>query len=126
MENEEARGEFWPDAWRIRECRRAAGAEGRGLSSFGPSPRRETFARERRREVKGLEVDEEEGTKRRASRREGERGRRGAASWLQSRRLTDEEENWRSEKTTSYFDGAAVFSNVGSWGLTERVHGNTS
>lgn len=71
MENEEARGEFWPDAWRIRERRRAAGAEGRGLSSFGPSPTRETFARERKREVK-------ESGGGRALRREGERGRRGA------------------------------------------------
>lgn len=39
LDDEEAREEFWLDAWRVWGCRRPAGAEGRVESSFGPSPR---------------------------------------------------------------------------------------
>ncbi len=81
MEDEEARGEFWPGARRVRGCRRPAGAEGRRVSSFGPSPRENVG--DRRGGEKGGEGMEVE------KRKIGEKDRRGATSRLVSRRLRE-------------------------------------
>lgn len=85
LEDEEARGEFWPGAWRVRGCRRPAGAEGGGVSSFGPPPRGKTLAtaREGRKEAR------EWRWMRKKARKEEDRGgggRRGATSRIQRAR----------------------------------------
>lgn len=50
LDDEEARGEFWHDAWRVRGCRRPAGAEGGEESVFGLSPRENVSDCQRKRE----------------------------------------------------------------------------
>lgn len=115
LDDEEAREEFWLDAWRVWGCRRPAGAEGRVESSFGPSPRENVShcqrgkMEEREWRWKWEVRKRKEKTGRLGRRRRtqtGEKvGRRGAASAPESMRLDD----GRSEETTSYFDGVAVF-----------------
>lgn len=103
-------GERWHDAWRVRGCRRPAGAEGGEESGFGPAPREnggdcqgerqdggEGLAIKRgRREKQSTEEERMERCDLTVREQEVEGGRGGGGGR-------------RSQETTSSFDGAAVF-----------------